>query len=309
MKVAVTGASGYLGRVLLPILEASDFIERIVAIDVASPPESEKVTFSRRDVRNPEIVEDFKGCDAVVHLAFIVMPIRSEKETDAINIRGSRNVFTQAAAAGVKKIVHLSSVAAYGAWRDNPDPIYEDAPLRPMRQFYYSRTKGAVEFWLDQFERQHRDINIVRLRPCIFVGPKINNMMVELVNRKKLPVFPGYNAQIQFVWDEDVAKAIMLSLAKDVRGAFNIAGDNPLTMRDLAQLFGADTVWLPYPIAYWSAKIIWALHLHQYSHSGWLEVARYSINANCDKAKRELGWSASLDSAGAIKRFIKEYSP
>lgn len=309
MKVAITGAAGYLGRVLLPILEANDSIERIIALDVAPPAASKKMTFVRRDVRDPEIIKDFEGCDALVHLAFIVMPIRSEKETDSINIGGSKNVFTQAAAAGVKKIVHLSSVAAYGAWPDNPDPLHENSPLRPMPQFYYSRTKGAVEQWLDQFEREHPDIGVVRLRPCIFVGPKINNMVTEIVARKKVPLYKGYDARVQFVWDEDVAQAIMLGLTKDVRGAFNIAGDNPLTMQQLAQIADAKTVSVPYGLLYWLAKIGWALRLSKYSHSGWVEVSRYSINVNCDKAKKELGWSPSLDSAGAMARFVKEFSP
>lgn len=309
MKVAVTGASGYLGRVLLPMLEADESVEKIVAIDKVEPPKSPKIIFVKRDVRDDSLADDLSGCDSLVHLAFIVMPIRSEKETDSINIEGSRNVFYQSARAGIKNIVHLSSVASYGAWSDNPIPLYEDSPLRPMRSFYYSRTKGAVEFLLDEFERKHPEIRVVRLRPCIFVGPKINNMMVEFVSRKRIPVLKGKcEPLIQFVWDEDVANAILLALKKDVRGAFNLAGDNPLTMDKLAELLGAETVPMPYTLAYLGMKIAWALRLHKYSHAGWLEIARYPIIVNCDKAKKELGWCPSLDSAGAIERFVREYT-
>ena len=307
MKVAVTGAAGYLGKILIPLLEADSSVERIVAIDVTPVSTSKKLTFIRRDVRDPAILDDIKGCDALAHLAFIVMPIHSEEETDSINIGGSQNVFTRAAEAGVRKIVHVSSVAAYGAWPDNPDPLYENAPLRPMPQFYYSRTKGAVEAWLDTFEREHGEISVVRLRPCIFLGPKINNMMVEIMARKKVPVYSGYPARIQFVWDEDVANAIVLGLTKDVRGAFNIAGDNPLTMQQLADIVGAKAITLPYHLAYWSMKLIWALRLNKFAHSGWAEASRYSINVNCDKAKQELGWTASLDSPGTLRRFVKEF--
>lgn len=308
MKVAVTGASGYLGKVLLPMLEADESVEKIVTIDKIEPPKSPKTIFVKRDVRDASLVDDLKGYDSLVHLAFIVMPIRSEKETDSINVEGSRNVFYQSARAGIKNIVHLSSVASYGAWSDNPVPLYEDAPLRPMRSFYYSRTKGAVEFLLDEFERIYPEIRVVRLRPCIFVGPKINNMMVEFVSRKRIPVLKGKcEPLIQFVWDEDVANAIVLALKRDVRGAFNLAGDNPLTMDKLAELLGAETVPIPYTLAYLGMKIAWALRLHKYSHAGWLEVARYPIIVNCDKAKRELGWCPSLDSAGAIERFVREY--
>lgn len=308
MKVAVTGASGYLGRVLLPMLEADEAVENIVAIDKVESPKSRKTIFVKRDVRDPSLSKDLNGCDSLVHLAFIVMPIRSEKETDSINIEGSRNVFYQSAKAGIKKIVHLSSVASYGAWSDNPVPLYEDSPLRPMRSFYYSRTKGAVEFLLDEFERKHPEIKVVRLRPCIFVGPKINNMMLEFVSHKRIPVLKGKcEPLIQFVWDEDVASAIMLALKRNVRGAFNLAGDNALSMDRLAELMGAKTFPIPYALAYVGMKIAWKLRLNKYSHAGWLEVARYPIIVNCDKAKQELGWSPALDSSGAIERFVREY--
>lgn len=307
MKVAVTGAAGYLGKVLLPFLEKSDSIGSIVAIDVVEPPKTKKMTFSKRDVRDPGIFHDLEGCDAVVHLAFIVMPIHGEKEMDSINIEGSRNVFTQAAAVGIKKIVHLSSVASYGSWADNPNPLYEHSPLRPMKQFYYSRTKGAVEAFLDTFEPAHKDIVVTRLRPCIFVGPKINNLMTDLMKAQKAPTFKGYKSLMQFVWDEDVVQGIMLALEKDARGAFNLAGDNPITMEEMARIAGAQVVEIPYAVAYWSTKILWALHLHKMSHAGWIEVSRYPIVVNCDKAKQELGWKPSLDSSGAIERFVSEY--
>ncbi|MDQ3742501.1 MAG: NAD-dependent epimerase/dehydratase family protein, partial [Actinomycetota bacterium] len=64
----------------------------------------------------------------VVHLAFIVLG--ASDRTRDINLEGSRNVFEAAVAAGVKRLVYTSSVAAYGFHEDNPVPLGEEVPTR-----------------------------------------------------------------------------------------------------------------------------------------------------------------------------------
>ena len=81
-------------------------------IDMAPPKQSSsKLKFVKRDVRDANIKDDFVGCDSLVHLAFIVMPLRSEAEMDSINIDGTKNVFEAASNAGIKNVVYTSSVA------------------------------------------------------------------------------------------------------------------------------------------------------------------------------------------------------
>ncbi len=305
MKVAVTGISGYLGQVYLPLLEEDPDIESIVGIDLVEPPRSSKVRFVKRDVRDPQIEKDLEGADAVVHLAFIVMPIRSESETDSINIGGTKNVFEAAARAGIKNIVYTSSVAAYGAWPDNPIPITEDWPRRPMKNFYYSRTKAVIENWIDTFEKKHPDVKLVRLRPSIFLGPKIDNLMSNISNQKFVPVFRGLDSKIQYTWDEDVAQAIHLALKKDVHGAFNIAGDGYLTPQETAELLGKPTRSVSYGFVLLIAKLMWKLRLTKMLHAGWLEVFRYPIIMDCTKAREELGWNPTRTTREALLDFVK----
>ena len=79
----------------------------------------------------------------VVHLAFIIMG--GAEETRAVNLAGSRNVFEATVAAGVKRLVYASSVAAYGFHRDNPQPLTEEVPARGTDSHYYSAQKAEVE--------------------------------------------------------------------------------------------------------------------------------------------------------------------
>jgi len=112
----------------MPISKASDDnITEILGLDIVEPKyESPKIIFKNRDVRDEKISDDLKGYDAIIHLAFIVAPIKNQKKAYSINVEGSENVFNCAVKAGLEKIVHASSVATYGSFPDNPIPITEE---------------------------------------------------------------------------------------------------------------------------------------------------------------------------------------
>lgn len=305
MKIAVTGISSYLARTLFPVLEADSSIEQIIGLDIKDPSfTSDKLKFTRCDVRDQDLAKHMEGCDTVIHLAYIVMPIKDEALADDINVNGSKNVFRAAAQAGLKKIVHLSSVASYGAWPDNPKLITEEVKPRGMPNFYYSRSKALVEEFLDEFEAEHKDMVITRLRPCIFIGPKIDNALQNIVDTKVMASFRGLENRLQFVWDEDVVSAIHLALGGDFHGAFNLAGDGSMSMVEMAEVMGVRVINVPYFLAYWLSKISWALGLGPLS-AGWVEVTRYSIDVDSTKAKEVLGWKPQYDTRGAFKRLLE----
>jgi nucleoside-diphosphate-sugar epimerase len=303
MKLAVTGISGYLGQVLFRRLEKDKTIKKIIGIDVKEPPAGKKVKFIHRDIRDEGIKSDLKGCDALVHLAFVVMPVRkSDAVIDAINVDGSKNVFRAAAEVGIKKIIYTSSVASYGSWPDNPVPIKEDWPRRPQKDFYYARTKAAVENWLDEFEKKHPDLAIIRLRPHIFVGPTIDNLANESFSQKIMVAIMGSKQYLQLVWDGDVVDAICLSLKKDVRGAFNIAPDDWLDIHEVAAILGKPVIPIPYVLAYLAAKAAWTLRLSKFFHPAWLNGFRYPIVADNSKAKKQLGWKPTRTTRELVKQ-------
>ena len=305
MKVALTGISGQLGQTCLHLLEEDPDIESVIGIDIKKPPPSPKMRFAERDIRDPEIEKDLTGCDALVHLAFVVMStIADETETDSINIGGTKNVLESAATAGIKNIVYSSSVSAYGSWPDNPVPIKEDWPTRPTPGFYYARAKATIENWLDDvFEKEHPDIKVVRLRSCTFLGPGVDNLMSDKVQAKRLFLIKGLNLPIQYLWDEDVARAIHLGLKSDVCGAFNIASDDFVTPEEEAELLGKLTIVLPYWLARFTMTLLSRLRVKNI-HPGWIE-GRFPIVVDSSKAKVELGWKPSRTSRETILEFAR----
>src|SRR3712207_1964493 len=117
LTVAVTGPTGDLGIAIVEALERSRRVKRIVGMARRPFDPSElgwrKTEYRQGDVLDREAVDRLvDGADVVVHLAFII-PQASDRTRD-INLDGSRNVFEAAVAAGAKRLVYTSSVAAYG---------------------------------------------------------------------------------------------------------------------------------------------------------------------------------------------------
>jgi UDP-glucose 4-epimerase len=307
MKIALTGSSSYLAGVLLPLLEADPEIEQIIGIDLKPRPENfKKLQWVKRDVRDAQLDKDFQGCDTLVHMAFIVMPIRQEKEALEINIEGSKNVFRAAAKAGVRKIVYTSSCAAYGAWPDNPNLIKEDQPVRGMPDFYYSWSKAKVEEFLNEFEKEHREIIITRLRPPIFLGPNINNLMRDMVSSPVSVRMIDRDCKAQFAWDEDIAQAIHLAIRKNCPGAFNVSGDGCLSLEEIGQMLGKIALPITFRMAYIGAWLLWRLRILKWMSPGWVAVMASPIIISSEKAKTVMGWKPKYDTRAALARFIQE---
>ncbi|MBV9464894.1 MAG: NAD-dependent epimerase/dehydratase family protein, partial [Solirubrobacterales bacterium] len=172
LTVAVTGPTGDIGRSLLRALERSRQVGRVVAMarrpfDPAAAG-LRKTEYRQADVLDRTSVEElFSGADVVVHLAFLI--VGGLDETRQVNLQGSRNVFEAAIAAGVKRLVYASPVAAYGFHADNPALLTEDLPPRGTERHHYSAQKAELEAILHDLV-QGTGTDPYVFRPCIVAG-------------------------------------------------------------------------------------------------------------------------------------------
>jgi len=308
MKVAVIGASGYLGGLIVRHVGADPNVESILGLDIVHPKSLvPKMTFQEADVRCADFARLLAGVDVVYHLAFIVEPPKklSMRDIDQINIEGSRRVFEGAISAGVPKIIYASSVAAYGAHPDNPVPLCEDSLLRPNNDWYYSRTKGAVEDILNTVQGHSPSTIIIRYRPSIFLGPGINNTVGKGLSGKTLYCFPE-DPKIDLCWDEDVAEAFRLGLGYRRSDIFNLAGKGPMTTREMGVLMGKRVVvlrpWVFFPICRLAAR----LGMIPQGVAGWAgSLMRYPVLVSAKRAKERLGWRPRHDAAQTLLRFMQ----
>ena len=313
LTVAVTGPTGDLGRAFIRTLERSREVERIVGM--ARRPFDpaahgwKRTEYRRGDVLDRASVERLvEGADVVVHLAFIV--VKASAETRHINVEGSRNVFEAAAAAGAKRLVYASSVAAYG-FAAVDGLLTEDLPALGHARHPYSAHKAEVEGVLaDALAGSETDPWL--LRACIVAGPDAPTFVEQARWPDRLPgplgtlagavaVLPDAGVAFQLVHHDDVASALRAAvLGRGEPGAYNLAADGEVTMRDLARALGYHTIPMP-RIAVEAASEVVARLPFLPEEAAWVEALRRPVLMDTSKARRLLRWRPRYDAQETLR--------
>lgn len=293
MRVFVSGSSSHLARALLPALSAAPAIEQVTGYDIAPPHfEHPKFRALRGSVLDPALAAAARDHDALVHLAFMVLPGRlTARAMFEVNVTGSLRVFHAARAAGARRLIHLSSAAVYGRGIH----LAEDAPLRPQPGLVYAEHCAALEKMLAiEFP------DCVRLRPHFILGPHAQPVLESLLKRPFYVRWPRPQPLLQCVHENDVVDAVLLSLAREVRGAFNLATEEALTYRELIRR--RHRIALPVPPAVARAGLRFASRLVGHDiDPAWLGAVSHSLTLNCRRAAVELGWRCKHELADVLR--------
>ncbi len=213
MSIAVTGASGFIGRHVVADLAARG--REPIAI--------------RRPFEPAALEAAFRSVTAVVHLAGVVSAVRERDYFDA-NVAGTQAVAEAARAAGVR-LVHISSLAASGPAAASA-PRTEADPPHPITA--YGRSKLAGE----QVLRECEGLRWVALRPGVVYGPG-DRALLTLFRMAKLGVLPLVGrpgAAYTIVHVADVVRAIAAAVDADVSGEPIFVGHAaPATAREILE--------------------------------------------------------------------------
>ena len=303
-KIAITGAAGYIGQMLLERLAGKPELEKLTALDLRPPnPLPEKTEFIPCDIRDPRLVEHLAGADIVVHLAFIVAPIHDLQATYDINLRGTRNLLTAVEKTRPDKLVIASSVAAYGLQPRSVELIDENTPLRGDSSSYYNHSKRLVEEHLDIFEKRNPDIILTRLRPSILLGPRNHNFAHEI---GKLPVALEVREGLflPVVHEEDVIEAFELAVERDAPGPFIISLTEPVGFEDFDTGKTGPTITLSINTLLRLSRICYPLRLTKFSPD-WIISGKTRWRLDISRAREILGWKPKHDLKTTIAQMME----
>ena len=312
MRIVVTGATGNVGSSVVRALAADPRIDEIVGIARRVPGwQPPRTRWVQADVVTSALEPLFEGADAVIHLAWLIQPSHDAHALRAVNVDGSRRVFEAAVRAGVKLLVHASSVGVY-----SPGPkdrrVDESWPSDGVPTSFYSRHKAEAERLLDALEDE---IRIVRLRPGLifkreagsgirrlFIGPLLPSPLVQPRMLPVLPLPPGL--ALQAVHADDVGEAYRLAVTSpDARGAYNVAADPVLDARELGRLLGARTVTVPTRALRALTDLTWRARL-QPTPPGWLDMGLAVPLMDVTRAREELGWQPRHSASDALLELL-----
>jgi 2-alkyl-3-oxoalkanoate reductase len=291
MRVFVVGASGVIGRRLVPRL-----IERgHEVIGSARSPEkaerlrrlgAESIVLDALDARAVREAVAAARPDAIVHQATALTGLsdfkhldRSFAQTNRLRTEGTDNLLAAAREAGVGKFVAQSNAnhryARVGGPVKNEDDPLDSEPVAAARE-----TVAA----LDHLDRAVTGAGGIALRYGIFYGDPDDVTMVETVRARKFPIVGDGAGVWSFIHVDDAAAATVIAVEHDGPGLYNIVDDEPSLVHE----------WLPE-----LARIVGAKPPQRFPRllarlfAGEVPVvmATESRGASNAKAKRELGWT------------------
>ena len=294
MRYVVTGGSGYIGSRLVSRLVERDDVERVVIADIRPPrvyrPKTEYIHLDVRDAEECRGLLERERPDALIHLAFVLNPIHDERAMYEIDVGGTQNVLDAASTTGVEQVLVTSSTTAYGAFPDNPVPIPENHPVRGVPDFEYARDKAESDRLCQLWGLQHPDRVMTIVRPCIVLGPNVDNYIVRLWTDQPFQADFGLPDQpIQFVHEDDLVEAIIGLLDGRHGGAFNVTGDGTITVSECAEVIGMKRRRVPLGLYWKLGSVMWKLRQAE-TPPGNLHFVIHPWVASNEKVKATLGW-------------------
>ncbi len=224
MKLLVTGATGFLGSTLVPLLRAAG--HEVRALTRSGAPIAE-VEIVKGDVRDPDAVRRaLSGVEGLYHLAGLVSrdPADARKMYE-LHVDGTRNLLAAAARAKLQRIVLASSSGTIGVSRVRRVATEEDGyPIETVGRWPYYLSKIYEEKIAVELARH--GLPVVILNPSLLLGPgdarmsSTQDIFRFLMGR--IPVLP--RGGISFVDVRDAAQAFLAALTRGNVGERHLLG-------------------------------------------------------------------------------------
>ncbi|MCZ6561285.1 MAG: NAD-dependent epimerase/dehydratase family protein [Gammaproteobacteria bacterium] len=318
-KVAVTGSTGFLGSHLVQALCARGYSVNALARDPDKAQHlPESVTTIIGDIGDDDALRSLvDGCEWVFHTVSNFRTASGPPESyEAINVHGTRCMLDAATAAGVKRVIHVSTIGVHGDVRDTPSS--EDAPYNPGD--LYQETKLEAELLVLK-TAETGELEVVVVRPCSMYGPGDLRMLKMFSMLSKGTFFKAGPCQENFhaVYVDDVVDGVLKAAeTPGISGeVFIIGGANYLPLEDYIDL-AASTVGAPKPkirlpyslligAAWLCEKICVPLRVEPPLHVRRVRFFKNNRAFSIKKARQQLLYEPQVPLAEGMRRTVSWY--
>ncbi len=240
MKVAITGSSGHLGRVVVETLLLKNYEVKALVYEDKAKGFNSDVEIVSGDVTNITSLNNFvEGCETVIHCAAkISMKSNQDPSVYETNVEGTKNIFKASLENGVRKFIYIGSNHAY-------DQAPKSQALNESRNYcsnkaprYDQSKRDAQKFVL---ENAGKGMEVVVLNPTSIVGPPdhkpslAGKAIIDIYN-KKIPAL--LNGGFDFCDVRDVAEAVVNAIEHGRNGESYLLSGKWFHIKDVANLVG-----------------------------------------------------------------------
>lgn len=321
----VTGGTGFIGQYLVRRLLAAGRQVRVLCRSGSeaklSPEVRDRAELFRGDLRDrASLQEAAQGVARVFHCAGHVLDWGTPEQFRGTNVEGTRWLLEASHASGVKRFVHLSSIAAFGTpappYFDDSSPYGDSADL-------YSRTKAEGEQRVFGFGSEH-GLPVTVLRPAVVYGwgGTWLEEPLKMIEQGKMFLLGGGVGTCHPCYIENLIDAMLLAAdhPRAVGRGYIVADDDPITFREyfsaVAHVAGRAPVKRSIPLAL--AKLI-ATGCEVVAHTTRSEsrpllthtaiaMVTTPSRMSMQRIKEELGWTPRYSFRSAIEELRQGYA-
>lgn len=307
LRVAITGAAGYLGVELARRCVAEGV--EVLGLDIRAPDERwpREAVFRLQDVTDSSLALTLAGFSphVLVHLAWVFDPVHGLEREALVDVEGTRNAFQAAATAGVRRIVYPSSTTSYGIDPQRGRALRESDPPVPNPRYPYGHFKAEVERWLPSFREAHPEIDLVVARACIVLGPHTRNIVTHVTEWPVMFRVAGANPPLQFLHEADAAEMMWWMINEAPAGTFNAAGAGVVSYKEICRMAGKPCLAFPAAVLYPLVFLGWRLRLLRFP-AGFLDYIRYPWVADTTRMTDELGFRPRFSTRDAMADYLND---
>ena len=337
----ITGGAGYIGAMLCDQFAKRDDVEKIITLDkedetelTSENPNKHKIVYIQSNTSDANWEEKVKehNPDVVIHTAWQIRHMYGDEKTEwKWNIDGSDAIFNFAfTTPSVKKLVHFSTVASYGAFPENTiDHFFKEEEGFKKSGYLYAEEKRICEEHLEERYKKAKESGwngqVFIVRPAAITGPRgrydrirfglqsalsgnlkrgfVNNIVMLLTSY--VPVTPKWLRQ--YIHEDDVTDLVALFSFTDLVGTYEVFNISPpgdaVLGHDMAEAVGKKTL----PIYPWMARLAFFFFWHgtrgkiPTSPGSWRGYS-YPIAVDGSKLTKQYGYQYKFPSKEAFSK-------